>query len=101
MKYLTIIKSLFLYIGQYLHEKKRIHKLYNILRQNEYFKMVVTDEDEKKSELKDIKDIKLTPVLDAQKDVKMNGHEFYRCCMDSDSKLLAVEGIKSSVQLFV
>eukprot|EP01084_Bolivina_argentea_P120077 212859_1 len=59
----SMICEIQLLFGQYLHEKKRIHKLYSVLRQNEYFKMVVTDEDEMKTQIKDVKDLQFTPVL--------------------------------------
>ncbi len=101
----SMVCEIQLLFGQYLHEKKRNHKLYNVLRQSEYFKMVVTDESEQKTELKAMKDLELTPVFDMAKDVTMSGDPFdnglhSRCCMDSDLQLIAVEGMRLPLSIF-
>ncbi len=102
----SMICEIQLLFGQYLHEKKRIHKLYSVLRQNEYFKMVVTDQEEMKTQIKDMKDLQFTPVLNVAQEVKMSGEPFdgndiFRGCVDSDLKLLAVEGICFSFIIIV
>ena len=101
----SMVCEIQLLLGQYLHEKKRIHKLYSVLRQSEYFKMVVTDENEQKTELNDIKDLKLTPVFNMAKDVTMSGEPFdgdwvLRCCVEPNLQLMAVEGISFFYCLF-
>jgi len=94
----SMVCEIQLLLGQYLHEKKKIHKLYSVLRQSEYFKMVVADENEQKTQLKDITDLKFTPVLNMAKDVTMSGKPFngdfvLRSCVDPNLQLIAIEGI--------
>eukprot|EP01083_Nonionella_stella_P232663 820487_1 len=43
--HVNMICEIQLLLSQYLHEKKRIHKLYSILREEIYFKMVVGEEE--------------------------------------------------------
>eukprot|EP01084_Bolivina_argentea_P092154 165825_1 len=84
-----------LLLGQYLHEKKRIHKLYSIVREELYFEMV-TKEAETETKTKDIKDLKFVPVLNFKQHVETNysGDCFFKCTIDSELDLLALEGKK-------
>ena len=82
-----------LILNQYLHEKKRIHKLYSILRERAYFEMVVTADDDNKERVKDIKQLKFEPVLNVNKDVQLNYNAqgyFFKGSIDSDLGLLGV-----------
>eukprot|EP01084_Bolivina_argentea_P022513 41838_1 len=81
-----------LLLNQYLHEKKRIHKLYSIVRQKEYFKMVVTEETD--TIQKELKDLEFKATLDVSTIVgitsKLRGYTG-KCSIDQSMGLLAVE----------
>ena len=49
--------------NQYLHEKKRIHKLYSIIRERAFFEMVVKEDVVDDVDTKDIKLLQFEPVL--------------------------------------
>eukprot|EP01083_Nonionella_stella_P257892 882210_1 len=80
----SMICEVQLLLLNYLHEKKRIHKLYSIARQELYFQMVVTGNEENNNIKKDITDVKLEPILKVGKggcDMKTNaeGDSLYKC----------------------
>eukprot|EP00485_Elphidium_margaritaceum_P003782 CAMPEP_0202706196 /NCGR_PEP_ID=MMETSP1385-20130828/18651_1 /ASSEMBLY_ACC=CAM_ASM_000861 /TAXON_ID=933848 /ORGANISM="Elphidium margaritaceum" /LENGTH=717 /DNA_ID=CAMNT_0049364609 /DNA_START=109 /DNA_END=2262 /DNA_ORIENTATION=- len=72
-----------LVLSQYLLEKKRIHKLYNIAREEMYFQMVVKSDDK----------LQLKEALNAGKQVVLSYDKkfMYKCAMESDMHLLAME----------
>eukprot|EP00485_Elphidium_margaritaceum_P019464 CAMPEP_0202726786 /NCGR_PEP_ID=MMETSP1385-20130828/184789_1 /ASSEMBLY_ACC=CAM_ASM_000861 /TAXON_ID=933848 /ORGANISM="Elphidium margaritaceum" /LENGTH=764 /DNA_ID=CAMNT_0049393013 /DNA_START=111 /DNA_END=2406 /DNA_ORIENTATION=- len=80
----------------YLEEKKKIHKLYSILREQAFFKMVVSDNTQQKQ--KEVKDLRLTEVLNVGKEVSLPGYKhehnerIYKCSLDTDTGLLGMEG---------
>ena len=77
-------------LNQYLHEKKRIHKLYSILREKAFFEMVVQENVD--STTKDIKDLTFEPVLNVKNDLELpyNGTAFYKCSVDSELAFFGV-----------
>ena len=62
-----------LILNQYLHEKKRIHKLYSVLRERTFFELVAKaqheDTTDGQRQMKDFKQLQFEPVLNVQKDV--------------------------------
>ena len=82
----SMICEVQLILNQYLHEKKRVHKLYSILREQKYFEMVVQDGADDANKLKDIKDLKFEPVLNVREQVQLSytGNMFYKCSVDSE-----------------
>ena len=52
-----------LVLNQFLHEKKRIHKLYGILRERRFFEMVIRQKTEDEERRKDLKQLQFEPVL--------------------------------------
>merc|ERR1712061_433750 len=76
-------------LNQHLHEKKRIHKLYSILRERTYFDMVVSDQGQTRK--KDIKDLQFEPVLNVkQTKTHQDLHHFFKCSVDADLGILAM-----------
>eukprot|EP01083_Nonionella_stella_P011622 32994_1 len=92
-KELSMVCEVQLLLGQYLYEKKRIHKLYNIVRQQLYFKMVVEADEEKVKQSNDPSELKFVPVFDIRElqNVKLQGTEINKCSTDSSLGLLGVE----------
>ena len=62
---------------QRVDEKKRIHKLYSILREELYFSTVVKEEDEVMEKRKDIKDLKFIPSFNVMEEVKTKYNKRY------------------------
>ena len=82
-------------LNQYLHEKKRIHKLYSILRDRKFFEMVVKAQEvqNEKETTKDIRDLKFDPILHVKKQVQQwsyNDTACYKCSVDSELGLLGM-----------
>jgi len=75
----------------YLEEKKKIHKLYSILREEIFFNMVVRQHTAEK----DVKKLQLTQKLTVGTQVKFekltNSKRMYKSSVDSEFKLLAME----------
>eukprot|EP01084_Bolivina_argentea_P105697 189285_1 len=93
---MSMICEVQLMLGQYLHEKKRIHKLYSIQREKMYFDMVVTEYYDEKQE-KDIKDLKILPILNVTKDIeklKYTQQQINKSSVDAETDLLGMEGRK-------
>mmetsp|Transcript_42253 Transcript_42253/g.69642 ORF Transcript_42253/g.69642 Transcript_42253/m.69642 type:complete len:711 (-) Transcript_42253:126-2258(-) len=88
---IKMICEIQLILSQFLHEKKRIHKLYSIVREETYFQMVVSTP--KTAKTTDVKQLKFEPVFDARTDVKDASVSSVRgkCSVDSASGLLALE----------
>eukprot|EP01083_Nonionella_stella_P000526 1494_1 len=88
----SMICEIQLLLGQFLHEKKRIHKIYAIQRENTYFQMIVKEEDDNQHK-KDMKDLQFTQVLNLARDVKLSwkGDAFRKCSVNTDLGLLGVE----------
>eukprot|EP00485_Elphidium_margaritaceum_P018703 CAMPEP_0202728576 /NCGR_PEP_ID=MMETSP1385-20130828/185696_1 /ASSEMBLY_ACC=CAM_ASM_000861 /TAXON_ID=933848 /ORGANISM="Elphidium margaritaceum" /LENGTH=829 /DNA_ID=CAMNT_0049394827 /DNA_START=40 /DNA_END=2525 /DNA_ORIENTATION=+ len=81
---------------RYLEEKKKIHKLYSILREETFFKMVVSQQTEKRP-AKDIKDLQFKETLNVAKDVTLsyaskNKEQIHKCSVDTELGLLGMEG---------
>jgi len=82
-----------LILNQYLHEKKRLHKLYSILRDRAFFEMVTKqDADEEEETGLDIKKLQFEPVLNLQSQVDLSNSTlfFYKCSVEPDLKLLGM-----------
>ena len=90
----SIICEVQLILNQYLHEKKRIHKLYSILRERAYFEMVAAQTEDVKQggKAKDIKELKFEPILTVKKDVKLSRPDdaVYKCSVEPQLGLLGV-----------
>merc|ERR1711997_1434072 len=90
----SMICEVQLILNQYLHEKKRIHKLYSILRERTFFEMVTRQqEDTQQKHTKDIKELQFEPVLNVKKDVTFRQELkrfFYKCSVDSELDLLGL-----------
>ena len=86
----SMICEIQLLLGQYLYEKKNIHKLYNISRQELFFKMVVEDGTQSMDELE------FESILNASEDVDdpkkyFTGQYIHKCSMDTDYGILGIE----------
>ena len=81
-----------LVLNQFLHEKKRIHKLYGILSERRFFEMVIRQKTEDEDERKDFKQLKFEPVLNVNQQVTMSstGTNVYKCSVDSELGLLGM-----------
>ena len=84
-----------LILNQYLHEKKRIHKLYSVLRERAFFELVAKGQQHQggdcgQRQLKDLKQLQFEPVLNVKEDVKLgvSGNDFWKCSADSELGLL-------------
>merc|ERR1711994_654357 len=66
---LKMISEVQFILNQYLYEKKRIHKLYSIAREQTYFDMVVHGE-EALSQNQQLKAMKFGPILNVGNDVQ-------------------------------
>ena len=88
----SIICEVQLILNQYLHEKKRIHKLYDILRERTFFEMVVKQEADAKDEAKDIKLLQFEPVLNVRKEVTLSytGSSYRKCSVEPELGLLGI-----------
>ena len=70
----SMICEVQLILNQYLHEKKRIHKKYDILRERTFFEIVAKGQHENGGEAnqtKDLKKLQFEPVLKVNTDVKL------------------------------
>eukprot|EP01084_Bolivina_argentea_P022443 41709_1 len=82
-----------LLLVNYLWEKRKIHKLYNVMRQKEYFKLVVANQAEKSEQKeKDPSQLKLVPVFNFKKIIKKKVllDKLYKCSFDSELNLVGV-----------
>ena len=88
----SLICEVQLMLNQYLHEKKRIHKLYSILRERTFFEMVVLEEGKTNGPTKDIKTLQFEPLLNVKEHVKLSYTEtyFHKCSVNSDLGLLGM-----------
>eukprot|EP00485_Elphidium_margaritaceum_P019937 CAMPEP_0202729016 /NCGR_PEP_ID=MMETSP1385-20130828/185916_1 /ASSEMBLY_ACC=CAM_ASM_000861 /TAXON_ID=933848 /ORGANISM="Elphidium margaritaceum" /LENGTH=582 /DNA_ID=CAMNT_0049395269 /DNA_START=53 /DNA_END=1797 /DNA_ORIENTATION=- len=94
---LKMICEVQLILSQYLNEKKRIHKLYSIEREETFFEMVVKEEDANSGAQKEVKDLQLNQHFNLKHDVpalSYTDERMYKCSVDSATQLLAVEGYK-------
>ena len=92
-KEVSMICEVQLILNQYLHEKKRIHKLYSILRERTYFEMVVKvdGQENETGTVKDIKDLQFEPVLNVEKEVDINIKHADKCSIDTDLMWLGID----------
>ncbi len=88
---LKIICEIQLLLINYLYEKKKVHKLYNVIRQKLYFNLVVSEEQKME---KQIQDLELVPVFNFKEDVTKDvlNDNLFKCSMDSETNLLGVRG---------
>ena len=88
---MSMICEVQLILNQYLHEKKRIHKLYSILREETYFQMVVSERTGD-GRTKGLKNLKFEPILSVKNDIELtyDGNYFNKCCMNSELGLLVL-----------
>jgi len=75
-------------LNQYLYEKKRIHKLYSIAREEAYFNLVVHDDEAEHHEK--LKAMKFEQLLNVRDDIGLEDMEFGKCSIDSDLGLLGM-----------
>mmetsp|Transcript_42250 Transcript_42250/g.69632 ORF Transcript_42250/g.69632 Transcript_42250/m.69632 type:complete len:710 (-) Transcript_42250:126-2255(-) len=87
---IKMICEIQLILSQFLHEKKRIHKLYSIAREETYFQMVVMAQ-KAATNTTDVKKLKFEPVLDVSRDVTAAKSVKGKCSIDSASGLLGIE----------
>ena len=90
-------------LNQYLYEKKKVHKLYSIAREQAYFDMVVAATEGKDTADvsqqitdSDLKHLVFEPVLNVRDNVELDfdGRYFFKSAIDSDLGLLAMIGGK-------
>ena len=91
---ISMICEIQLLLNQYLHEKKRTHKLYTILREQTYFEMIVRDETEGAQKAKGVKDLEFEPILSINNvEMNYNSDRVGKCSVDSELGLLGIDGI--------
>eukprot|EP01084_Bolivina_argentea_P118496 210235_1 len=90
---LKMICEIQLMLINYLQEKKRIHKLYSILRDEIYFQMVA-QQDPPTKDNKGLTDLKFEDALVVGQEVELDyKSSMNKCSVDSDLGLLCMEGI--------
>lgn len=91
---LNMICEIQLMLINYLQEKKRIHKLYTLIREELYFEMVVKEKQTDTSQKKDIADLEFVELLRMKRDIKYKELR-YQCirCQFFDIKLCGVDVI--------
>merc|ERR1712228_1028818 len=93
---LNMICEIQLILINYLWEKKKIHKLYSVVRKQEFFKLVVSEQKEQKEEiLIDPNSMKLEKEfeLDSLNNIKWKWKTVHKCSVDPETQLLGVEGL--------
>uniref|UniRef100_A0A7S0TEL7 Uncharacterized protein n=1 Tax=Elphidium margaritaceum TaxID=933848 RepID=A0A7S0TEL7_9EUKA len=91
---LKMIVEVQLILGQYLNEKKRIHKLYSIAREKTYFEMVTQSSANDAVAVKDVRQLQFDQVLNVGNDVKLDkyhGRLMFKCSVESELGLLGME----------
>jgi len=92
---LRMICEVQLLLNQYLFEKKKLHKLYSVVRDEVFYRMVVKPEEETTVEMpKMARDIKaFEPILNLRDDVefKKKTNKYSSCCAQSELELLCVK----------
>jgi len=85
-----------LILSQYLNEKKKIHKLYSIAREETYFEMIVKA-DANLGPQKDVKDLRFKERLNVGQEVSLSYKKanMFRCTVDSELQLLSYEGYET------
>eukprot|EP01083_Nonionella_stella_P051130 135782_1 len=87
---INMITEVQLLLVNYLWEKKKIHKLYSVVRQRDYFTLVVKEE-EAADQQQDPKDLKLVPAFNFKNQIKKDvWQQLYKCCIDPELGLLGV-----------
>ena len=90
---LSMICEVQLILNQYLHEKKRLHKLYSILRDRAFFEMVTKEDAQEQEEtVMDIKKLQFEPVLNVKEHAQLSysGTDFFKCSVEPDLRLLGM-----------
>jgi len=90
---LKMICEVQLILNQYLFEKKKMHKLYSVIRDEVYYQMVVqTEEDTADENEVDINKLKFEPILKLEQDVRGSfGYQMARCTVQSDLQMLCIK----------
>ena len=90
----SMICEVQLVLNQYLHEKKRSHKLYSILREQAFFDMVVKEDHAELQKTTSIKNLQFEPILNVSQDVQFNseldGALSIKCSVEPTLGLLAM-----------
>ena len=86
---MSLVCEVQLMLNQYLHEKKRIHKLYSILRERTYFEMVKENNENMQSS-KSLKELQFETVLNVNQQVEIKGKTFFKCAVDPGLRLLSI-----------
>jgi len=77
----------------YLEEKRKIHKLYSILREETFFNMVVSKSTEINPDDLDMKTLNFTDALNVGREVKLSyqGSGINKCSVDTELNVLGIE----------
>lgn len=79
-----------LVLNQFLFEKKRMHKLYSILRERAFFEIVIKAHQDKRR-VKNFKQLQFEPVLNAKEQLALTGLHYRKAAVDSELGLLALK----------
>ena len=88
---LRMICEVQLILNQYLFEKKKMHKLYSVIRDEVYYDMVVNEEVDTETEQGlDLKAQQFEPILNLSKDVETGLYTslFLKCASNSELELI-------------
>merc|ERR1719204_203412 len=93
---MSMVCEVKLMLNQYVHENKRIERLYSILRQRPFFEMVVQEPQEEESQdagRVDMKQLTFEPVLKKRDIIGLgyDGDTFFKCSVQSDVGLLGIK----------
>jgi len=90
---LKMICEVQLILNQYLYEKKKMHKLYSVIRDEVYYKMASQKEDDDTLPELDIGALKFEPTLNVKNDVTsgINDDDFTKCAVQSELGLLCMK----------
>merc|ERR1719447_1717598 len=90
---LKMICEVQLILNQYLFEKKKMHKLYSVTRDEVYYQMLTKQEEETTAGQQfDLKALKFDPVLKVGQDVTgIAGSSFRKCAVNSELKFMFVK----------
>ena len=89
---MSIICEIQLILNQYLHQKKRVHKLYSILRERAFFEMAINED--QATNKHNLKDLRFEPILNVADDVQIaadiDATFSYKCAVDIECGLLSI-----------
>merc|ERR1712130_838292 len=92
---LKMICEVQLILNQYLFEKKKMHKLYSVIRDEVYYRMVVkpaTDETETvELQAADMKALQFEPIFNLKEDVATDYDDYQKCSVDARLGLLCTK----------